>query len=439
MKSLRPYQYKVLQYCKRQKHPALFVDMRLGKTLITIRTIQSRPPGLNLVVAPSAALGSWETELQDHSIPFQSLAGITASKREAILFDAQRKHQGWYLINKEGFLSVPGLALLTWENLIIDESTALKNPKAQITKYFCKYFRDAKHRWILSGTPAPENSLELFSQLKFLDGEAFGFNNYWLFREKLFVPYQFAWYPGEGTVAKMVKYVSNRCYVLRRKDVHLPQAEITTVNRSIQMSDDFWKKYQQIESEFATQNHETMFSVVQFNWLLQLTGGIYENEFVYQQKAADLLNLLLDEFANENVVVWFKYNAEIEFVSQLLSKHKIGHQTLTGKIPIPERESIRASFGQKDKRILLTQILCAQFGMNLSVADTAIYYSRVPSLLNHSQSYNRIQLPTKQSQLLYVNLVVPNTVDEDILFGLAGKKLTSGMLMQKIKERNDRK
>ena len=61
-RKLRPYQVDALKYASIQ-HPALFIEMRLGKTLITIRRIK-RYPDCNkvLVVAPYSALNSWKKD-----------------------------------------------------------------------------------------------------------------------------------------------------------------------------------------------------------------------------------------------------------------------------------------------------------------------------------------------------------------------------------------
>ena len=67
---LRPYQEQGVAYANRIRNPALFFQMRLGKTLPTIRWAKSLKPrnpraGLRaLVVAPSGALGSWTRELE---------------------------------------------------------------------------------------------------------------------------------------------------------------------------------------------------------------------------------------------------------------------------------------------------------------------------------------------------------------------------------------
>ena len=58
------------------------------------------------------------------------------------------------------------------DTIIVDESTCIKNPKAQQTKAVMKLAKQAERRWILNGTPITQGPLDLYSQCKFLDANS---------------------------------------------------------------------------------------------------------------------------------------------------------------------------------------------------------------------------------------------------------------------------
>ena len=62
-RELRLYQVGALEYCQKVNHPALFMDMRLGKTIVTIRSIINEGYQRVLVVCPSEVIDVWREEL----------------------------------------------------------------------------------------------------------------------------------------------------------------------------------------------------------------------------------------------------------------------------------------------------------------------------------------------------------------------------------------
>ena len=135
MRTLRPHQLEAFKYARSVRHPALFMEMRLGKTLVTIRRVNLYKPldpqkGLKiLIVAPSDVLGSWEDELDlegEHN-HLNLIYGLRT--REARLKAIEKNpNTKWYLMNKEGYISVPEIAntnFINWDCVVLDESSFL--------------------------------------------------------------------------------------------------------------------------------------------------------------------------------------------------------------------------------------------------------------------------------------------------------------------------
>ena len=81
--------------------------------------------------------------------------------------------------------------------------------------------------------------------------------------------------------------------------------------------------------------------------------------------------------------------------------------------------------------MLLLQQAIAQMGMDLSRADTAIYFSEPAGYLAKAQTEDRIIHPEKSSPLLYISLVVKDSVDADLHSALRVKGVSSSLTLSR--------
>jgi SNF2 family DNA or RNA helicase len=404
----------------RTKHPALFMRMRLGKTLVTIRRIKLyRPRGKKLrvlIVAPNSALGGWEDELKlegEHDVVY--LSG-NRSQRLRKLKDGHV----WNLLNKEGHLAIPEIAHVFWDAVVLDESIFIKNPRAKVTKFYLKNFRKVKHRWVLTGLPNPESSLDYVCQMIFLDNHFMGRENYWEFRKAFFFPNQYThqWYPHRGVEKTISKRIGKRCFVLRRRDAGLGQEKIYH-ERLLELPSEVRQTYEKIEFDFVMQLGEevlrtTIYSLTRFTWLRRLCGGFADDKYVYHGKVDELVSLLTGELKSEQVVVWFSFNDELLVAQAALSKAKISVGHLFGEHPREWRQQVRRDFQEGKYRVLLLQQAIAQMGMDLAAANTAIYYSEPLGYSARAQTEDRILSVNKNEPLLYIHLLVRDSIDIDV-------------------------
>lgn len=428
-RQLFPWQEQALTYCKGQRHRALFMEMRLGKTLVVIREIKQRPQmttttDLILVVAPSSALGSWEDELINEGEAYSVLSG-TRKKRLDTLANFGLGMRHWFLLNKEGFLSIGDrLCYVPWNDVILDESTFIKNPKAKVTKYFTHGFRFVNHRWILTGTPDPEGSLDIFCQLKFVFGGMCGHNNFYTFREKNYQPAMngYHWDALPSTDKLVREEVRKKCFICKRSDV-LTEIKGVSETRYLDFPVDLRALYMKTESEFSLLGRETIWATVRWHWLRRICNGFVNGKLVWNGKINELLELLQGELKRQSVVVWFSYNLELNECYRQLQANGIMVGKMTGDDNVSIREQTKKNFQEGLIEVLLCQIKVADMGMNLSKADVAIYFSEPVSALSRRQSADRIYSVNKKYPLLYLYLVVRNTVEHDIRINMATKML----------------
>jgi hypothetical protein len=433
-----------MRYCGGQAHPALFMQMRLGKTLVTTRMIERYCPrdpkaGLRaLIVAPNSALGSWDKELTLDGWG-EGICHLQGTRAKRVDLLAQR--HPWKLINKEGHLALPELTRVPWDAVVIDESTCIKNPKAKITKFFLNHFRDVPHRWALTGTPNPQSDLEFWPQLAWLDGRAFGCRTYWEFRTRFFAqdPWGYEWSPNVGTPTMIKREVARRAFVLSRAEAGLDVPKVYET-RTLTLPRKLRKTYDELEDTLILEYEgeevgRTEYEPVKLQWLRQMCGGFIDKELVWRAKLDELVDLLTGELANDQIVVWFNYNHEGRYAEKLLRRHGIDAVWVEGKTK--DRPGKLTAFQNGTVRVILLQVKIAEMGCDLSAADTAIYFSPPFGVLARSQSEDRILEVYKKGPLLIIDLLVEDSVDtalhESLTAKVAGSKWTLRRVMEIMK------
>lgn len=446
MRPFYPHQKRLMGYALREVHPALFAEMRLGKTLVALRRCamyDPRDPRLGvrvLVAAPTSALGSWKREAEEEEWLAFDLTGErkarAAELEEAFLLADDCPRPGVCLVNKEGWIALPKIAEGPWDAVIADESTFLKNPTARVTKFFCKNFREVPHRWILTGTPCPEGEHEYFCQLQFLRGGAFGFQKFWDFRAHYMEPHPagFGWVLKPGAPDHLRRVVGRTCCVMRRKDAKMDRQKVYE-RREIELPKEARKRYDEIEAKMADGDRTTKWEPVKWNWLRQLCGGFADGQMIWDGKIRELVELLKTELAKEQIVVWCSYHQEVREIAHVLR----GSAWWTGETAPGAREVLRKAFQAGEICVLVLQQATAQTGCDLSAADTAIYFSTPPGYMARVQTEDRILSLKKAGPLLYVDLVVKNSVDEDVLELLQAKKELSDLSLSRALEAAMRK
>lgn len=189
---LHEYQVRSIEHIKQHPHTMLWLDMGLGKTIVTLTAItdmfdQGRTCGV-LVVAPLRVIQSvWEHEARkwEHTrhLTFSMIHGKEDEMRRAMNIT---RHV--YLVNYEGLPKMVRLLKETrlarglypmFNMIVMDEVTRLKSTRdprtgddrggmrGEALLSVMEYF---PLRAGLTGTPAPNGLIDLFGQYLMLDG-----------------------------------------------------------------------------------------------------------------------------------------------------------------------------------------------------------------------------------------------------------------------------
>lgn len=438
MRKLYAHQKRAYRFCRQRDNCALFMEMRLGKTLVAVRANRGIK---NLVVAPGTTVSSWVEELNLENKHIVDL--YTASKKNKIILLKELmefgKEEVWVFTNKESWQSIgEALKVIPWDTVILDESHFIKNPNARVTKYFLKNFREVNQKFCLTGTPNSEGIHEFVCQMLFLNNSFMGCNNFWEWRMWFMKPHPagFGWVVKKEKIPLILNEIKKHSFTLTRKAAGFNIKEIK--HKRVLKFPTFVKRiYDKIENEFVlslTNNTEltTKWNGVKFTWARRLCSGILEDDCIYEGKYEELVELLNNDLKNEQVVVWCAYRLEIDLVVEYLTKHKIDCMWMDGRINKKIRSELFKKFQEGKIRVLVLQHKIAEMGVRLDNCDTVIYFSLpITGLTTNKQTKDRI-ISLKKKRVLLIYLLIKDTVEEDLYNGLTVKNLRSTKQLKEL-------
>nr|GMC90276.1 putative SWI/SNF-related matrix-associated actin-dependent regulator of chromatin subfamily A member 3-like 1 [Ipomoea batatas] len=134
-----------------------------------------------LVVCPPAIFSVWITQLEEHTRPGSLKVYMYYGRQRTTDANVLQKYDivlTTYniLANEEQLLESP-IKKIEWWRVILDEAHIIKNVNAQQTRAVNNL--NAKRRWVVTGTPIQNNSMDLFSLMAFLRVEPLSIKGYW--------------------------------------------------------------------------------------------------------------------------------------------------------------------------------------------------------------------------------------------------------------------
>ena len=437
-KHLRLNQREALLYCIKTKHPALFMEMRLGKTLVTIRRVkQYITCPMRLVFCPYEAMMGWEEELESENEKYELLIGSGNQRKEA-LKSIHYNQQKWYITNHQAHLSIGNeLIEIPWDVIILDESSCIRHPQTKITKFFTENFREVSHRYALSGLPAPESESDYFCQLKFLNHEIWNEDNYWEFENN-----HFGWIGYEKLVSPegsryIARKLAKNCIFQSRDDYNLGGI-IVNERRYVTLPRKVMRKYNIVERELILRHagveEQTVYQTTKRIWLRRLCGGFAGEDLISSTKAKEVKYLVNTELKKEQIILCAFFRKEVDFLYQYF-RHTIPTGILHGGISQMKRRKEVKKFKKRMTRVLIIQPDCLRFGANLSFCDTIIMYSLPEKYETYQQVIARLIDVGSDKASLVLHLISTGTLEESMVESLIRKEGRS-MRMKREAQRN---
>ena len=442
-----------------EEYGALLCEMGTGKTKIILDVLQNaKNPISVLVVAPNGLHHNWaRNEIPKHldkadiycwNKPPNSKKRI----QEITAFYNKQSYNKFFLINIEALRTKAGFdyahAFLvgshgTERHMIVDESTCIKNPKAQQTKAVMRLAKQTERRWILNGTPITQGPLDLYSQCKFLHEDSIPEKTMTTFKHAYAIEQvmtmgsrSFKKVTGYKNLDKLTKNIEPFSLRIEKKDcLDLPEKTFTPLY--VELTAEQERIYKSIKNDcIAVLENELVTTTLALTQLIKLhqilTGFVITNE----DTTVNLKNnriAALQQIAETTkpLVVFCAYKHNVKQIKDALQDYNV--VTYTGEDNSNEKNQAVLDFQNGNADIFVGTSAAAK-GLTLTRASTMVYYSNNYSLENRLQSQDRIHRIGQDSKCTYIDLVVPNSIDEAILKRLEQKKELSDEVLDDLIE-----
>ena len=468
----KPYEHQMFALTKawNKREYAYFMEMGTGKSKVLIDNISILydKGGINgaIIVAPKGVYRNWsEKEIPAHMpdhiekhIGVWNPAPTLKQKRELTkLFEISHDLK-ILVINVEAFSTKKGVAfvekfILAHNALIaVDESTTIKNPKAQRTKNLLKLAINTKYRRILTGFPVTQSPLDLYSQSTFLSPQLLGYTSFYSFQNRYaklinrkMGARSFRQVVGYQNLDELTKNVNEFSYrVLKKECLDLPDKIYQ--RREVELTPEQKKVYKQLKDYAIAEldSHEivSVTSVLtQILRLHQVVCGFVRHDNgeeveVKSNRLDELINIL--EEVQGKTIIWANYQYDIKRILKKL--HQItgvdSVATYYGETPDEERQEIIRRFQDpnSDLQYLISNTQTGGYGITLTEASNVIYYSNNYDLEKRLQSEARIDRIGQTKPMTYIDLVAEDTIDIKIQKALRTKmNIASDVMGEELK------
>ena len=465
---IRKYQTRVIRRAQKQKYLMLQIDMGLGKTIMVLTAARYLLDRFEirrlLVIAPLlVAEETWPEELEswEHTRPitYEVLTG-TAERREArARIDAEV-----HIINRE---NLPWLVEFwgddwPYDAAAIDEISGFKNParktkptkkaveealreeerllakgianpKVKVQRFdtrfgaFCKIRK--KLTWVIgmTGTPAPNGLIDLWSQYYMLDqGERLG-TSFTAFRDRWFDSdyMKYKWTPRSYAFDEIMGLVKDITISMDSAD-YLELPPRVDIPVMVHLSDKQMKDYKRFERTCLLEEHdiEAVNEGVLTGKLLQLANGsIYDED----KKAIQIHDLKLDalerivaEHPGQPILVAYSYLFDVAKLKKRFPKARF----IKEKPENGDRTVIK-DWNAGKVEMLIVHPASAGHGLNLQHGGyIAAWYGLPWSLELYMQFNKRLHRSgQKADRVLIYHILAAGTVDERVMQVLQSKNV----------------
>lgn len=454
-----PFKHQVIAFKFAVDNPysALLLDMGLGKTFVAVNVLDyfrivkgSKHP--SLVVIPLSSFETWEREFKECGSDARvvSVLGSRARKLELLAGPGDV-----YLITYETLKGmVDAVKARTWEYLVLDESTKIKNSVAERSKAVCAVRDKANRRMILTGYPITQSYVDLFGQYKFLDPSVYGTSRHH-FKSRYCVMggYNDKQVMGYANVKELVERMFSRAIRFTKDEcLDLPPKVYQTYKFDLDPEER--KAYDELKKQLVLQFKESKGGVA-FTHEVSATNALVAGLRLVQictgyvggvvpidgcdvpvlqdigSTKIELLREILEQVPDgENVIIWCRFKHNLHAISALLKELGWAHSTFSGENTSAERKQIIEDFQAGKTRAFVGIINAGGHGLTLTRASYMVYFSQDYSIERRMQSEDRAHRIGQTKSVTYIDLVARQTLEESILKCLKGKKGEAALLFE---------
>lgn len=425
---LRPYQlagYNWLRFLDEYNFGGCLADdMGLGKTIQALSLLQHEKnlnsESTSLLIMPTSLLYNWEMEARKFT-PELKILNYTGINRKK----CSKQYSDYDLvITSYGTtrIDVEILSEFYFNYIILDESQAIKNPDSLISKKV----RDLKSRRkiILTGTPIENSTLDIWSQMSFINPGLLGNESY--FKKHYLIPIEKK--KDESKIQKLNSLI--KPFILRRDKSQvakeLPEKVVNI--RYCTMSDDQREVYEEeknafrsrildvIETDGLSKSHimllQGLSHLRQIANHPKMTNPEYEGE---SGKMEDVTYMIEDSISSgHKVLIFSQFVKHLKIMSDYLDAQNLKYAYLDGSTK--DRQSQVELFQNNDEYpIFLISLKAGGVGLNLTKADYVFLLDPWWNPAVEAQAIDRAHRIGQTQTVVAYKYITKDTIEEKIL------------------------
>ncbi|MBJ6117678.1 DEAD/DEAH box helicase family protein [Pontibacter sp. BT310] len=432
---LRPYQkagYNWLQFVQNYKFGGCLADdMGLGKTVQTLAMLQHRKEqgaeSATMLVMPTSLIYNWLHEAQKFT-PDLRVLSYTGTYRNK---DVAHFQEYDVVLTSYGIVRLDAELLKQYyfDYIILDESQAIKNPDSTTSKAVRSL--KSKHRLILTGTPVENSTMDLWSQMSFINPGLLG--NQHFFRNEFLKPIEKE--KDEQKTRKLHALI--KPFILRRHKSQVAKELPEKIEHTTycKMTEEQGHAYEETKSFYRNKiltNLEengpgnTQFMLLQGLMKLRqianhplMADPNYEGE---SGKIKEVLRMTRNVVGKgHKVLIFSQFVKHLEIVRAALDERGITYAYLDGNT---KNRHQQVELFQTDEtiQVFLISLKAGGVGLNLTAADYVFILDPWWNPAVEAQAVDRAHRIGQQNTVFTYKFITKDSVEEKIL-ALQNRKL----------------
>lgn len=441
------YQERAIGWVEAHERSLLFLEMGLGKSVITLTAAQHLIEQCEaervLVVAPKkVAEGTWSTEAGKWShlwLRVSNVTGTAARRRKALAADAEV-----YVIGRDTLVWLTEQECAGFDMVVLDELTSFKNHRSQRFKAAARLTASAKRVVGLTGTPTPNGLIDLWAQVYVIDHGARLGRFITRYRETYFnqivrnnIPIK-VW-PKPETEQELQRLISDITLTMRSED-WLTLPPLLEEDVPVELGEAELARYRRFEREKILEEKEraqsgaesgpgiTAVSAAALVGKLSqyANGAIYDDEHnvheLHTEKLAALDEILEGE--PSPVLCFYQFRHDCDRILQAFRKVKP---------QVYEGEEQLQAWNAGKIRLLLAHPASTAFGLNMQHGGhVAVWFSTGWNLEYYQQANARLHRQGQSQPVRVLRLIARGTVDERMAAAIGMKSEGQKGFLQKL-------
>lgn len=349
-----------------------------------------------------------------------------------------------YVINRENVYWIVDYYRNAWpfDMVVVDEFSSFKSREAKRFKALC-WIRNLITRFVgLTGTPAPNGLIDLWSQVYLLDKGKRLHDTITAFREHYFTPDKrnrervFSYEAKPGAEEAIYAAIGDICISLKSED-YLDLPECVTVDTHIVLDAAAQNNYDSMEKEMLLEIGDKVIdagtAAVLTNKLLQLcNGAVYDAEHTVTEIHDNKIEAFLETVEGLNgqhALVFYNFKHDLDRLTKALK----GSGLRVRELRKPEDED---AWNRGEVDIMLAHPASCAYGLNLQAGGHhCIWFGLNWSLELYQQANKRLHRQGQQERVIIHRLIVEGGMDEDVAAALERKSTTQDDLINALKAR----